>query len=100
MISRGTGARVSKVIRQVFGLADLRPGQQAVIDAVLAKRHTLAIMPTGAGKSLCYQVPAMLMPGMTVIVSPLIALMPLARMFWKSESIDFLITPCFVTKVR
>ena len=75
MISRGTGARVSKVIRQVFGLADLRPGQQAVIDAVLAKRHTLAIMPTGAGKSLCYQVPAMLMPGMTVIVSPLIALM-------------------------
>jgi ATP-dependent DNA helicase RecQ len=66
---------VSKVIRHVFGLADLHPGQQAVIDAVLAKRHTLAIMPTGAGKSLCYQVPAMLMPGMTVIVSPLIALM-------------------------
>ena len=75
MTSRGSGARVSKVIRHVFGLADLRPGQQAVIDAVLAKRHTLAIMPTGAGKSLCYQVPAMLMPGMTVIVSPLIALM-------------------------
>jgi ATP-dependent DNA helicase RecQ len=75
MTSRGSGARVSKVIRRVFGLADLRPGQQAVIDAVLAKRHTLAIMPTGAGKSLCYQVPAMLMPGMTVMVSPLIALM-------------------------
>ena len=75
MIPRGSGARVSKVIRHVFGLADLRPGQQAVIDAVLAKRHTLAVMPTGAGKSLCYQVPAMLMPGMTVIVSPLIALM-------------------------
>jgi ATP-dependent DNA helicase RecQ len=66
---------VSKVVRHVFGLAELRPGQQAVIDAVLARRHTLAIMPTGAGKSLCYQVPAMLMPGMTVIVSPLIALM-------------------------
>jgi ATP-dependent DNA helicase RecQ len=46
-----------------------------VIDAVLAGRHTLAIMPTGAGKSLCYQVPAMLMPGMTVVMSPLIALM-------------------------
>jgi len=59
----------------VFGLADLRPGQEAVIESVLAKRHTLAIMPTGAGKSLCYQVPAILMPGMTVIVSPLIALM-------------------------
>jgi len=46
-----------------------------VIDAVLARQHTLAIMPTAAGKSLCYQVPALLMPGMTVIVSPLIALM-------------------------
>ena len=75
MTARRRAARVAKVLRDVFGLAELRPGQQAVIDAVLAKRHTLAIMPTGAGKSLCYQVPAMLMPGMTVIVSPLIALM-------------------------
>jgi len=75
MTSRGRTPRVSKVVRRVFGLEELRPGQQAVIDAVLAKRHTLAIMPTGAGKSLCYQVPAMLMPGMTVVVSPLIALM-------------------------
>jgi ATP-dependent DNA helicase RecQ len=75
MPARRNATRVSKVIRQVFGLEELRPGQQAVIDAVLARRHTLAIMPTGAGKSLCYQVPAMLMPGMTVVVSPLIALM-------------------------
>src|SRR5688572_18766140 len=75
MTTRPSGARVSKVVRQVFGLAELRPGQRAVIDAVLSKHHTLAIMPTGAGKSLCYQVPAMLMPGMTVVVSPLIALM-------------------------
>ena len=59
----------------MFGVSELRTGQRAVIEAVLARRHTLAIMPTGAGKSLCYQVPAMLMPGMTVIVSPLIALM-------------------------
>src|SRR5688572_20716435 len=73
--ARRPAAKISQVIRQVFGLAELRPGQQAVIDAVLARHHTLAIMPTGAGKSLCYQVPAMLMPGMTVIVSPLIALM-------------------------
>ncbi len=56
MRSRGSGARVSKVIRNVFGLADLLLGRQAVIDAVLAKRHTLGIMPTGAGKSLCSQV--------------------------------------------
>ena len=75
MSARRRGARVSKIVEEVFGLAELRPGQRAVIDAVLAKRHTLAIMPTGAGKSLCYQVPAMLMPGMTVVVSPLIALM-------------------------
>ena len=74
-MSARNAARVARVVRQVFGLAELRPGQQAVIDTVLARRHTLAIMPTGAGKSLCYQVPAMLMPGMTVVVSPLIALM-------------------------
>ncbi len=72
---RSRRSRVAAVVRDVFGLSALRPGQQAVIDAVLAKQHTLAIMPTGAGKSLCYQVPAMLMPGMTVVVSPLIALM-------------------------
>ncbi len=59
----------------MFGITELRPGQRAVIDAVVAGRHTLAIMPTGAGKSLCYQAPAILKPGMTVIVSPLIALM-------------------------
>ena len=75
MTTRRRGAQIAKVLRDVFGVSELRPGQQAVIDAVLAKQHTLAIMPTGAGKSLCYQVPAMLMPGMTVIVSPLIALM-------------------------
>src|SRR4029453_2945495 len=68
-------AQVARLVSSVFGLSTLRPGQQAVIDAVLAKQHTLAIMPTGAGKSLCYQVPALLMPGMTVVVSPLIALM-------------------------
>jgi ATP-dependent DNA helicase RecQ len=67
--------RIAQIVTNVFGLPGLRPGQQAVIDAVLAGTHTLAIMPTGAGKSLCYQVPAMLMPGMTVVVSPLIALM-------------------------
>ena len=67
--------RIAHIVTKVFGLSGLRPGQQAVIDAVLAGTHTLAIMPTGAGKSLCYQVPAMLMPGTTVVVSPLIALM-------------------------
>ncbi|HZY16909.1 MAG TPA: RecQ family ATP-dependent DNA helicase [Ramlibacter sp.] len=67
--------RVAQVLRDTFHLDRLRPGQRAVIDRVLAGRHTLAIMPTGAGKSLCYQLPALLLPGRTVVVSPLIALM-------------------------
>ena len=74
-MTRRSRSRIAALVTKVFGLPSLRPGQQAVIDSVLAKRHTLAIMPTGAGKSLCYQVPAMLMPGMTIVVSPLIALM-------------------------
>jgi ATP-dependent DNA helicase RecQ len=67
--------RIQSVLKSIFGLSDLRPGQREVIESVLAGVHTLAIMPTGAGKSLCYQVPALLMPGMTVVISPLIALM-------------------------
>jgi ATP-dependent DNA helicase RecQ len=67
--------QVRTTLRNVFGFTRLRPGQQAVIDRVLAGRPTLAIMPTGAGKSLCYQLPALLLKGRTVVVSPLIALM-------------------------
>jgi len=67
--------RLRTALRDTFGLASLRPGQQTVIDRVLAGRSTLAIMPTGAGKSLCYQLPAVILPGRTVVVSPLIALM-------------------------
>ena len=67
--------RLKKTLKQVFGFDQLRPGQNAVIASVIASRHTLAVMPTGAGKSLCYQLPALLLPGVTVVVSPLIALM-------------------------
>jgi ATP-dependent DNA helicase RecQ len=67
--------RVRATLKQVFGLPRMRPGQQAVIDRVLAGQSTLAVMPTGAGKSLCYQLPALLLQGRTVVVSPLIALM-------------------------
>ncbi len=67
--------RVDQVLREVFGLRQLRPGQRRVIDRVVAGESTLAVMPTGAGKSLCYQVPAVLAAGQTVVVSPLIALM-------------------------
>jgi ATP-dependent DNA helicase RecQ len=62
-------------MRDVFGITRLRPGQAEVIRSVLEGRDTLAIMPTGAGKSLCYQLPALHLPGTTVIVSPLISLM-------------------------
>lgn len=62
-------------LRRLFGHQDFRPGQQDVIDAVLSGDDLLAVMPTGAGKSLCYQLPAFLQPGCTVVISPLVALM-------------------------
>ena len=67
--------RVRTVLRDTFGLSRLRPDQSAVIERVLSGQATLAVMPTGAGKSLCYQLPALLLEGRTVVVSPLIALM-------------------------
>lgn len=66
---------LNRKLRQVFGLRELRPGQREVAGRVLAQESTLAIMPTGAGKSLCYQLPAVIFQGLTVVVSPLIALM-------------------------
>jgi len=68
-------ARLKHTLRQVFGHARLRAGQAEVIERVMAGRSTLAVMPTGAGKSLCYQLPALLLEGRTLVVSPLIALM-------------------------
>ena len=70
-----TMRQVRTLLRDTFGLSRLRPGQAAVIERVLGHQPTLAIMPTGAGKSLCYQLPALILQGRTVVVSPLIALM-------------------------
>src|SRR5688500_750408 len=64
-----------KALHRAFGYADFRPGQEKAVRAVLEGRDTLVILPTGGGKSLCYQVPALLLPGLTVVVSPLISLM-------------------------
>lgn len=66
---------IRKLLRSVFGIEHLRDGQQRVIDSVLDGKDTLAIMPTGSGKSLCYQIPARMLDGMTIVVSPLISLM-------------------------
>jgi len=63
------------VLKEIFGFDSFRPGQEAVIRAVLEGRDTLAVMPTGGGKSLCYQIPALMQQSLTVIVSPLISLM-------------------------
>jgi len=72
---RSWRTRLSALLRKTFGLRRLREGQEAVIASVMAGTPTLALMPTGGGKSLCYQLPALLLPGTTVVVSPLIALM-------------------------
>ncbi|NOD33201.1 MULTISPECIES: DNA helicase RecQ [unclassified Ruegeria] len=63
------------LLRDVFGFDDFRPGQEEIVDSVTAGENVLAIMPTGGGKSLCYQLPALLRDGVTVVISPLIALM-------------------------
>jgi ATP-dependent DNA helicase RecQ len=70
------------VLADRFGFDSFRPGQQHVVESLLAGRSALAVFPTGAGKSLCYQLPALLLDGVTVVVSPLIALM--------KDQIDFL----------
>ncbi|MGB8817521.1 MAG: DEAD/DEAH box helicase, partial [Rhizobiaceae bacterium] len=65
----------ASVLRDVFGFDDFRPGQEEIVDDLLADRHVLAVMPTGSGKSLCFQVPALVKGGLTIVVSPLVALM-------------------------
>lgn len=64
-----------ELLARVFGFPDFRPGQAEIVEAVMAGRDVLAIMPTGGGKSLCYQLPALMREGVTLVVSPLIALM-------------------------
>ena len=64
-----------QILRTTFGFEGFRPGQAEIVAAILDGRDVLAVMPTGSGKSLCYQLPALLRDGLTIVVSPLIALM-------------------------
>ena len=72
------------ILKDVFGFDEFRDGQREIIDQLLAGRSALAVFPTGSGKSLCYQLPALMLDGMTLVVSPLIALM--------KDQIDFLVS--------
>src|SRR5918998_43874 len=72
----------AEVLRNVFGFGAFREGQEGVVDRLLDGRSVVAIFPTGAGKSLCYQLPALMLDGLTLVISPLIALM--------KDQIDFL----------
>ncbi|MEO7359655.1 MAG: ATP-dependent DNA helicase RecQ [Gemmatimonadaceae bacterium] len=74
-ISKPTSLTPDDVLSDVFGYSEFRPGQREVIDAVLAGRDCIALMPTGAGKSLTYQLPAKLLRGTVLVISPLISLM-------------------------
>ena len=63
------------ILKKFFGYDSFRPGQEQIVQRLLAGQDVLAVMPTGAGKSICYQVPALLLPGITLVVSPLVSLM-------------------------
>ncbi|MBI2395508.1 MAG: DEAD/DEAH box helicase, partial [Deltaproteobacteria bacterium] len=74
--TRGVAFEWTRVLREArrFGVERFRPGQRELIEAVLAGRDAIGVLPTGGGKSLCYQLPALLLPKPTVVVSPLLAL--------------------------
>jgi len=64
-----------RTLGELFGFDDFRPGQAEAVDAALSDRDALVVMPTGSGKSLCYQLPALMRDDVTIVVSPLVALM-------------------------
>ena len=70
-----TREQAARILKEKFGFPGFLPGQEAAIHAILEGRDVLVVMPTGGGKSLCYQLPALVLEGLTVVVSPLIALM-------------------------
>ena len=74
-MTRPTLEQARAALQSSFGYDQFRPGQEMAIESVLAGHDTLVVLPTGGGKSVCYQIPALVLPGLTVVVSPLISLM-------------------------
>ena len=70
-----TDSQARRILSEVFGYSSFRPGQEEVIANILDGTSVLTVMPTGSGKSLCYQIPALVRVGLTLVVSPLVALM-------------------------
>src|SRR5215468_9248852 len=75
MTAEGLVGAARAALREHFGYPDFRPGQSQAVESVLLGRDTLVVLPTGGGKSLCFQVPALMLPKLTVVISPLISLM-------------------------
>ncbi len=86
-VLRWSPATISSLLTRHFGFDRLRPGQEAVISRLLAGQSAAAIFPTGSGKSLCYQLPALALPHLTLVISPLIALMHDQLAFLRSKGI-------------
>ncbi len=70
-----TADKALTALRRTFGFKSFKPHQREIVDAVLQGRDVFAVLPTGGGKSLCYQLPALVLPGLTVVISPLVSLM-------------------------